>query len=197
MSLRDQHDMEILFTADQIRERTKELAAQITADYKDAEKSLILVAMLKGSLYFMADLSREIDMDITYDFIGIGSYAQENSTTDIVRTTKDITLNIENRDVLVVEEIIRTGLTTNYMIDYLKAFYPRSITLCTLLINPEQQLIDLPTKYIGFEIDYTRVIGYGMDYKEWGRNFPYIAKLDKTKRPQKSRASTNPEDFPL
>ena len=171
-------ELDVLFSEAKIKDRIEDLGKEITNDYKDIEQPLILVAMLKGSLYFLADLGRAIDLNLTYDFIGIGTYASDKQTTAIVRTTKDIDLNIEDRDVLVVEEIIRTGLTTNYMIDYLKAFQPRSISLCTLLINPEQQLIDLPLKYSGFEIDYTRVIGYGMDYKEWGRNLPFIAKLD-------------------
>lgn len=172
------YKLDVLFSEKMIRKRIEELGQTITEDYRNIEKPLILIAMLKGSLYFLGDLSRAIDLNLTYDFMGIGSYAREESTTPIVRTTKDITLNIEDRDVLVVEEIIRTGLTTNYMIDYLKAFQPRSISLCTLLFNEEQQLIDLPLKYSGFPIDYTRVVGYGMDYKEWGRNLPFIAKLN-------------------
>lgn len=182
--------LEILISEEDLQRRIRELGKEITADYAHTEKPLILVAMLKGSLYFMADLSRAIDLDLTYDFIGIGSYAKDKNTTAIVRTTKDISLNIEDRDVLVVEEIIRTGLTTNYMIDYLRAFHPRSLSLCTLLINPQQQLIDLPLTYFAYEIDYTRVIGYGMDYKEWGRNFPYIAKLDPAKQPSQTQPFT-------
>ncbi len=181
--MRDDNKLEIMISEENLQSRIREMGKAITDDYQNTEKPLILVAMLKGSLYFMADLSRAINLDLTYDFIGIGSYAKDKNTTPIVRTTKDIGLNIEDRDVLVVEEIIRTGLTTNYMIDYLQAFHPRSIALCTLLINPQQQLIDLPLKYYGYEIDYTRVIGYGMDYKEWGRNLPFIAKLDKAKLP--------------
>lgn len=172
------YQLDLLYSEKMIQDRIRELAAEITRDYQTIERPLILIAMLKGSLYFLADLSRAIDLNLTYDFMAIGSYAREASTTPIVRTTKDITLNIEDRDVLVIEEIIRTGLTTNYMIDYLKTFQPRSISLCTLLINEEQQLIDLPLRYSGFSIDYTRVVGYGMDYKEWGRNLPFIAKLN-------------------
>lgn len=185
--MKQQNQENILINEEDLHKRIRELGEEITADYANTEKPLILVAMLKGSLYFMADLSRAIDLDLTYDFIGIGSYAKDKNTTAIVRTTKDISLNIEDRDVLVVEEIVRTGLTTNYMINYLRTFQPRSIALCTLLINPQQQLIDLPLKYSGFEINYTRVIGYGMDYKEWGRNFPYIAKLDPSNRPSATK----------
>lgn len=171
--------MSVLFSEEQIQARIRELGAEITEDYKNIERPLILIAMLKGSLYFLADLSRAIDLNLTYDFMGIGSYTRGESTTPIVRTTKDITLNIEDRDVIVVEEIIRTGLTTNYMIDYLNAFHPRSLSLCTLLINEDQLLIDLPLRYRGFNIDYTRVAGYGMDYKEWGRNLPFVGILDR------------------
>lgn len=173
-----ERNWKIMYSAEQIAERTQQLGSQISLDYANLDKPLILVAMLKGSVYFLADLSRSIDIDITYDFIGVGTYGEGKGTTPIIRTTKDIGINIENHDILIVEEIIRTGLTTNYMIDYLKAFQPKSISLCTLLINPEQMIFDLPIKYSGFEIDYTRVIGYGMDFKEQGRNLPFIAHLD-------------------
>lgn len=167
----------VLFTEEQIQNRVQELAFQIALDY--ADKDLILVSMLKGSMYFMADLTRAINRPLTFDLIGISSLGSASQHTGIVRITRDLELDIFDKDVLVLEEIVRSGLTTNYMIEYLEKRKPRSMRLVTLLANPEQLLIDLPLDYIGFEIDYTRVVGYGMDYREYDRNLPFIAELER------------------
>ena len=143
------------------------------------DKDLVLIAMLKGSIPFLADICRAINMPISYDLIGIGAYGTQTGETGMVRITRDVELNVTGRHVLVIEEIVRSGLTTNYMIEHLERLKPASIALCSLLISPEELLITLPLRYVGFEIGYERVIGYGMDYRENGRNLPFIAKLDK------------------
>ncbi|MDO5733635.1 MAG: hypoxanthine phosphoribosyltransferase [Eubacteriales bacterium] len=168
---------DILFSAAEIQTRVQELGAQISRDYQG--KDLVLVAMLKGSIYFMADLTRAIDLPIAFDLIGISSLGRASQDAGIVRVTKDLDLEIEGREVLVVEEIVRSGLTTNYMLQYLEKRRPKSLRLISLLANPEQQLIDLPLDYLGFEIDYSRVVGYGMDFREQDRHLPFIASLDK------------------
>jgi hypoxanthine phosphoribosyltransferase len=167
----------ILFREDVLKDRIAVIAKQISQDYDGLD--LILVGVLKGSLYFFADLTRAIDIPIQVDFIAIGTYPTTTNRQGIVRITKDLDLEITGRHVLVIEDIIRTGLTTGYLVQNLAARMPASIKVCSLLVNPEQQLINVPIAYYGFEISKTRLIGYGMDVNEKGRNLPYIAELDK------------------
>ncbi|NLJ94879.1 MAG: hypoxanthine phosphoribosyltransferase [Clostridiaceae bacterium] len=167
-------DHEILFSEKQIQKRIAELGKQIQLDYKDSKQPLNMIAMLKGSLYFLADLSRAINLPLNFDFIAINKLSSKSHS---IHVTKDIGIDIKNSNVIVVEEIIRSGLTTHYMIEHIKKFQPASIKLAALLVNPDQIMIDLPLSYTGFEIDYTRVIGYGMDYKEEHRSLKHIAKL--------------------
>ncbi len=136
--------------------------------------------MLRGSLYFMADLTRAIDLPLTFDFIGISSF-DPNSELSSIRVTKDLVVDIRNRHVLVLEEIVRTGLTTSYMMQFLEDRQPASLALAAFLASEDQLLIDLPLKYTGFEIDYTRVVGYGMDFQDKARNLPFVAELEKDK----------------
>ncbi len=164
----------ILFSKDQIEERVKELAGQITKDYQLSEKPLSLIAMLKGSTYFLSDLTRAIKLPLTFDFISISKVQSNLASIEII---KDVEIDIKDHHVLVVEEIIRSGLTTHYMIEHLEKFEPADIQLVSLLANPDQLMINLPLKYIGFEVDYSRVIGYGMDYKEQYRNLDHIEKF--------------------
>ena len=165
----------ILYTETVIQARVRELGAQISRDY--AGKELIMAAVLKGSLYFFADLTRAIDIPIQLDFIAIGNYQSSVPNQGVVRFTKDLDIDIEGKHILLVEDIIRTGLTTAYLVQTLATRKPASINVCTLLVNPEQQLINVPIAYQGFEITLTRLIGYGMDVNEHGRNLPYIAEL--------------------
>ncbi len=164
----------ILFSEENIQNRIRELGRQITLDYQDKELPLIVISMLKGSTYFLADLTREIDLPLQFDFLSISKIQNSISTIDIV---KDIEINIQNRHILVLEEIIRSGLTTHYMIEHIETFKPASINIASLLVNPDQMMIDLPLTYQGFEIDYSRVVGYGMDSKEDYRHLKYIRKL--------------------
>ena len=166
----------IFYTEEQLKSRVGALGQQITKDY--ASRDLVLIGVLKGSLYFFTDLTRAIDLPIELDMIAIGSIPDTTSQTGIVKITKDIDINITGKHVIVVEDIIRTGLTTAYLLQTLEARKPASIEVCTLLYNPDRQLIDLPVKYYGFEIDRSWLIGYGMDVSEKGRNLPFIAELE-------------------
>jgi hypoxanthine phosphoribosyltransferase len=165
-----------LLTSAQIQERVAEIGRQITSDY--AGSDLVLVGVLKGSLYFLADLSRSIDLPITLDFMSIGTIPNTTSQTGIVRITKDLDVDIAGRQVLLIEDIIRTGLTTAYLVQNLIARQAACVQVCSLLVNPDQQLINVPIAYTGFEITQTRLIGYGMDIAEKGRNLPYIAEIE-------------------
>lgn len=168
----------ILFSEKAIQERIREIGRTISRDYADQE--LVLVGVLKGSLYFIADLTRAIDIPVLLDFMSIGTYPTTTNRQGIVRITKDLDLEITGRHVLIVEDITRTGLTTAYLVQNLMARQPASVKVCSLLVNPEQQLIDVPIAYTGFEITRTRLVGYGMDINEKGRNLPYIAEIDRT-----------------
>ncbi|MBQ4271816.1 MAG: hypoxanthine phosphoribosyltransferase [Clostridiales bacterium] len=160
-----------------IRNRVLELGKQITEDYKGEE--LIVIGVIKGSLYFFSDLTRAIDLPIKIDMIGFGNIPDTTSKTGVVRITKDIDIDITDKHVLIVEDVIRTGLTTAYLISNLESKQPKDINLCTMLLNPNRLLTTIPVKYYGFEINDSWLIGYGLDAKEIGRNIPYIAELKK------------------
>ncbi len=166
----------ILFTNEQILARVSELGKKIDTDYQG--KELVILGVLKGSLFFFTDLARAIDIPLQLDMIAIGNIPDMTKSTGIVRITKDVDINITGKHVIVIEDIIRTGLTTAYLLQTLEARKPASIEVCTLLYNPERQLIDLPVKYYGFEVDRSWLIGYGMDSAEYGRNLPFIAELE-------------------
>lgn len=166
-----------LLTADAIQRRVQEIGQQIRADYPEGD--LVLVGVLKGSLYFMADLSRAIDLPLQLDFMTIGTIPNTTNQTGVVRITKDLDLDVTGKHVLLIEDIIRTGLTTAYLVQNLKARQAASVKVCSLLVNPDQQLINVPIAYVGFEITQAWLIGYGMDTGERGRNLPYIAEIEK------------------
>ena len=167
---------EVLLTEEQITRRVAELGAQITADYRGGP--LTLVSVLKGSLPFMADLMRAIDLPLRIDLMEVSSYG--GSTTEssgLVRILKDLSASIADEDVLIVEDIIDTGLTLNYLIRYLRGKNPKSLRICTLLNKPERRTSDVPVDYVGFDIPNEFVVGYGLDYAERYRNLPYIGVL--------------------
>lgn len=164
-----------VYTQEDIKKRIEILGQQISRDYKD--KQLIVIGVLKGSLYFLSDLTRAISIPLQVDFIAIGNYSKETNRKGIVRITKDLDLDITDKHVLLIEDILRTGLTIGYLVQNLEARQPASVKVCTLLSNPEQQLINVPVEYCGFEIDRKRMVGYGMDIQEEYRNLPYIAEL--------------------
>lgn len=168
---------EILFTMEEIQKKVQELGKIISNDYKG--KKLILVGILKGAVPFMADLMREIDLDLEYDFMDVSSYSGTTSVGE-VRILKDISTHIEGKDVLFVEDIIDTGLTLSYLTDLFKSRAANSVAITTLLSKPKRRKIDIYVKYIGYEIEDKFVVGYGMDYNEKFRSLPYIGVLDES-----------------
>lgn len=167
----------VLLSTETIQARIGELGRQIQTDY--ADKELILVGVLKGSIYFMSDLTRAIDLPIKFDFMTIGTIPNTTNQTGIVRITKDLDIDVTGKHVLLIEDIVRTGLTTAYLVQNLLARQAASVKVCSLLVNPDQQLINVPIAYSGFEITQAWLIGYGMDVAEHGRNLPYIAEIEK------------------
>lgn len=167
---------EVLIGEEQIHQKVIELGARLSADYLGRE--LTLVSVLKGSLPFMADLMRAISIPVTIDLMEVSSYGgTATETSGLVRILKDLSASIEGRDVLIVEDIIDTGLTLNYLVRYLKGKNPRSLRICTLLDKPARRLVEIPIDYRGFEIPDQFVVGYGLDYGERYRNLPYIGVL--------------------
>lgn len=167
----------VVFTREEIEARVKELGEQITRDYQG--KELVVVGVVKGSLYFLSDLTRYIDLPVKVDLIGFGNIPDTTSKTGVVKITKDIDIDIKDKYVLIVEDVIRTGLTTAYIKSELEKKGPKEIALSTMLLNPNRLLMTIPVKYAGFEIDDSWLIGYGLDRHEIGRNLPYIAELNK------------------
>ncbi|HHV55966.1 MAG TPA: hypoxanthine phosphoribosyltransferase [Firmicutes bacterium] len=166
----------ILISQEQLAVRNQELGAQISADYD--RTTPVLISVLRGALYFLADLTREISIPIHLDLLAISRYGEVSDTTGIVKITKDLDINITGRDVLVVEDIIDTGLTLSYLLNYLERRRPKSLYVCTLLDNRARRLVDLPIRYTGFQIPDKFVVGYGLDWHEEYRHLPYIAVLE-------------------
>lgn len=166
---------EVLLTEHDVRAKVTELALHLSADYADRE--LILVSVLKGSLPFMADLMRAMTIPVQIDLMEVSSYGAATEPSGLVRILKDLSSSIEGRDVLIVEDIIDTGLTLNYLLRYLRGKNPRSIHICTLLDKPARRLVDIPIDYRGFTIPDRFVVGYGLDYGEYYRNLPFIGVL--------------------
>src|SRR5438094_5057119 len=162
--------VEVLFTEDQIRSRVQDLAHQISEDYKD--RRLVLVSILRGSVFFATDLARQIELPLSMDFLSISSYGE--GSEGVVRITKDLEQNIAGKDVLIVEDIVDTGFTIRYLMRTLLGRNPSSLEVCTLLDRKARRIIDLDLKYVGFEIPDKFIVGYGLDYKQQFRNVPYI-----------------------
>jgi len=166
---------QILFTEADIAARVTEMGKQITEEFEG--KNPLLIAVLKGSFMFMADLARSIETSCNIEFLGVSSYGNKSETTGAVRITRDLEYDIEGRHVIVVEDILDSGLTLNYLCGYLENRKPASITLCTLLDKPERRQVEVHPKYIGFTIPDAFVVGYGLDFAEKYRNLPYIGIL--------------------
>jgi hypoxanthine phosphoribosyltransferase len=164
----------VVFTKDQIQQRVKELGALISKDYQNEE--VVLVCNLKGAFIFLADLCRNIDAPIAVDFIATTSY-KGTATTGEVRIIKDLKMDIRGKNILIVEDIIDTGYTLEYIINYLKLHKPSEVKVVTLLDKRCKRLVDVPIKYIGFEVKDKFLIGYGLDYDEKYREMDYIAEL--------------------
>jgi hypoxanthine phosphoribosyltransferase len=166
---------EILVQPDDLQRRVRELGAQISRDY--AGRSLLLIGVLKGALFFLSDLMRQIEIPCEVDFMAVASYGSATKSSGVVRILKDLDTAIEDRDVLIVEDIVDSGLTLQYLLRSLGARNPRSLEVCALLTKPERRKVDLPTRYVGFEIPNRFAIGYGLDYGERYRNLPFVAAL--------------------
>jgi hypoxanthine phosphoribosyltransferase len=167
---------EVLFTAAEINERVKTLGREISRDYQD--RSPVLVGILKGAVPFIADLMRAIDLPLVYDLMAVSSYGASTKSSGTVRILKDLELAIEDRDVLIVEDIVDTGLTLQYLMESLKSRQVKSIKVCTLLDKPSRRKKMIQPDYNGFVIPDVFVVGYGLDYNEKYRNLPYIGVLN-------------------
>jgi hypoxanthine phosphoribosyltransferase len=167
---------EVLIEEDLLRARIVELGEQVSRDYEGRE--LLLIGVRKGAVFFMADLMRQLTVPCEIDFMAISSYGASTDSSGVVRILKDLDINIEGRDVLVVEDIIDSGLTLSYLIRNLEARQPASLEVCALLTKPDRREIDVPVRYVGFEIPNRFVIGYGLDFAERYRNLPYVGVLD-------------------
>ena len=169
---------DILIDRDRLQERIRELGEDVSADY--AGRDLLLVGVLKGAVFFMADLMRHLTVPCEVDFMAISSYGAATDSSGVVRILKDLDINIEGRHVLVVEDIIDSGLTLSYLMRNLESREPSSLEICALLTKPERREIEVPVRWIGFEIPNKFVIGYGLDFAERYRNLPYVGVLDES-----------------
>jgi hypoxanthine phosphoribosyltransferase len=167
---------EILIDEDELQRRIAELGDEISADYRG--RDLLLLGVLKGAVFFMSDLMRRLTIPCEIDFMAISSYGASTDSSGVVRILKDLDINIEGRHVLVVEDIIDSGLTLSYLLRMLESREPESLEICALLTKPERREIDVDVRYTGFEIPNRFVIGYGLDFAERYRNLPYVAVLD-------------------
>ena len=172
----------VFLTEKQIQGRVTELGAQISRDY--AEKDLVVVGVLKGVLFFMADLLRAITIPVAVDFLAISRYGPSEQTFGVVRLTKDLNETVAGRHVLFVEDVIDTGLTTNFIMRTLRLHHPASLEMCVLLNRTRRRIIDVDLAYVGFDVPDDFVVGYGLDFREHYRNLPYIVKFepDQTER---------------
>jgi hypoxanthine phosphoribosyltransferase len=173
---------EILVDEESLRSRVAELGEEISRDYEG--RDLLLIGVLKGAVFFMADLMRQLTVSCEIDFMAISSYGASTDSSGVVRILKDLDINIEGREVLVVEDIIDSGLTLSYLMRNLEARQPASLEVCALMTKPERREIDVPVRYIGFEIPNRFVIGYGLDFDERYRNLPYVGVLDPSLVPE-------------
>jgi hypoxanthine phosphoribosyltransferase len=164
---------EILVSAEELQRRVSELGEEITRDY--AGRSLLLIGVLKGAVFFLSDLMRYIDVPVEVDFMAVASYGSATDASGVVRILKDLDVAIEGRDVLIVEDIVDSGLTLQYLMRNLGSRNPRSLEVCALLCKPDRRKVELPTRYVGFQIPNRFVVGYGLDYGERHRNLPYVA----------------------
>jgi len=166
---------EVLYTEEQIREKIKEMGKQISEDYKG--KDLILIGVLKGSVLFMSDLLKEITIPCNMDFMAVSSYGASTTSSGVVRILKDLDFEIEGKEVLIAEDIIDTGITLRYLMEYLKGRKPKSLEVACLLNKPERRKVEIDAKYLGFDVPDHFLVGYGLDYAEKYRNLPFVGIL--------------------
>jgi hypoxanthine phosphoribosyltransferase len=171
---------EVLVSEEDLQRRVAELAGEVSRDYEG--KELLLVAILKGAVPFLADLMRGLEIPCELDFMAVSSYGSSTDSSGVVRILKDLDAPISERDVLIVEDIIDSGLTLHYLLRSLRARGPRSLEVCALLTKPERRRVDLPIRYVGFEIPNRFAIGYGLDYEQRFRNLSHVAALRENTR---------------
>ncbi|MDP8943866.1 MAG: hypoxanthine phosphoribosyltransferase [Actinomycetota bacterium] len=174
--MRDAAIGQILVQRDELAHRVRELGEEISADY--AGRDLLLICVLKGAVFFLSDLMRHLAVPCQVDFMAVASYGSQSDSSGVVRILKDLDAPIEGREVMVVEDIVDSGLTLSYLLRTLSARDPASLEVCALLTKPERRKVELPIRYVGFEIPNRFVIGYGLDHGERFRNLPYVAVLD-------------------
>ena len=179
--MRDAAIGEILVQRDELAHRVRELGERLSADY--AGRDLLLIGVLKGAVFFLSDLMRHLEVPCEVDFMAVASYGSSTDSSGVVRILKDLDVSIEGREVVIVEDIVDSGLTLSYLLRTLRARDPASLEVCALLTKPERRKIDLPIRYVGFEIPNRFVIGYGLDHAERFRNLPYVAVLNEASAP--------------
>ena len=166
----------MLVTAEDLQRRVRELGAEINRDY--AGRTVLLIGVLKGAVPFLADLMRELEVECEVDFMAVSSYGSSTDSSGVVRILKDLDASIAGRDVLLVEDIIDSGLTLHYLIKNLRARDPATLEVCALLTKPERRRVEMPIRYVGFEIPNRFAIGYGLDHAQRYRNLRYVAALN-------------------
>src|SRR5689334_15156680 len=164
-----------LVAREALAQRVREMGEEISRDY--AGREVVLVGVLKGAIFFVADLMRHLELHCAIDFMAVASYGSSTDSSGVVRILKDLDISIEGRDVLIIEDIVDSGLTLNYLLRTLSARNPASLEVCALLTKSERRKVDLPIRYVGFEIPNEFAIGYGLDHHERYRNLPYVAAL--------------------
>lgn len=169
--------IKVMFSEEEVDKRIRELGEQISKDYEG--KEIHLICVLKGGVFFTCELSKRITVPVTFDFMALSSYGNEMASCGVVKIVKDLEENIENKDVLVVEDIVDTGRTLSYLLEYLKAEKPKSLKLCTLLDKPDTRVVEVKVDYTGFKIPNEFVVGYGLDCAQKYRNLPYIGIVEK------------------
>ena len=167
----------MLVSEQELQTRVRELGAEISRDY--AGRGLLLVGVLKGAVFFLSDLMRFIEIPVEVDFMAVASYGSATDSSGVVRILKDLDAAIEDRDVLIVEDIVDSGLTLQYLMRNLGSRNPRTLEVCALLTKPARRKVELQAKYVGFEIEDKFVVGYGLDYAERHRNLPFVAALQR------------------
>jgi hypoxanthine phosphoribosyltransferase len=173
--MRDPKIGEILVQPDDLKQRVRDLGEQVSEAY--ADRDLLLVGVLKGAVFFLADLMRSIDIPVELDFMAVASYGSATDSSGVVRILKDLDTPIEGRHVLIVEDIVDSGLTLQYLMRNLGARNPATLDVCALLTKPDRRKVELPIRFVGFEIPDRFAIGYGLDHAERYRNLPYVAAL--------------------
>ncbi|MBQ6171579.1 MAG: hypoxanthine phosphoribosyltransferase [Clostridia bacterium] len=171
-------DVKVFLSEKEIKDKVAELGKQISNDYRGKDKNLLVIAILKGSVIFLSDLIRNIDVDLSIDFMVISSYGRSTTSKGNVKIIKDLDINIHSYDLLIVEDILDSGYTLSKLIEILKVRNPKSLKICTLLDKPDRRVVNVDLDYCGFTVPDEFIVGYGLDYDEKYRNLPYIGILE-------------------